>query len=1634
MVGEQIAAAYAKVGLDFKEMDSSMAGQKGKFSSFCGDLEGRAGKMGAAIGNALKTGFLVAGAAVAGAAVAGTKAFADYEQGLASVSKTTGLTGKELEALGNQLRQLATAGPVTVGEFEKIASAAGSLGIGAKKMAEGDLPGAREEIVAFSKTVSDMAIAFEMDVETVSTSMADIANVFNIPTEGLGKLGSQFNALENSMSATAPQIIEFVNRFGGTATMFGESAAATAAFGATLSELGVKGDEASTQLRSGILQLTQATNVSEAKIKAFAKSAGISIEDAQKQMANGQENIAAMARLMGISATDLASMLDKDLYGTLIKMGGAFKNIESDTTKAAEAQKIFGAYGYQALIKLGDGADEYATALGLINVQGDEITKEAATMANTIWGQWDRMKNGINDVGISIGEVTSGPFRDFLAFMNDSIIPSVKEFIIAFTAGDWGKVGDMMAKGIKAGWDKLKDLGKSLYDKIRSVNWSGLGSYVTRGIISAWNELKSLGGQLLGWLRGIDWGSIGAMVAGSLMGIGQWIYSSITSIDWVGISSYITTGLAGMLETLSGYGQTIYDAISKVDWSKVGETILSSIGNLADQISSLFAGIKWGDIGEGIKAAIDSAIASLSNIGSKVLDYFDKVRWEEIGSKIADGIKTVTQNLGNVAASVADIFKKHPWDSVGQDIGTKIKDAIGKVTGWAQKVIDGFKANMSDFGQIGTDAGNKIKDALGAIKDYATGIYTNIKKGLQDWVAGNDLKNLGVLVVDAIAAGIAGTVWATSELAKAFISLFSWENFKEAADWVTLGLRAIGEFTTGFVSEGVNIGGQLAANVLQGFADAIKASGVPYAAEMAAQISGASQAIRTGTSEYSKFVYETGGTGIYSNIGTGAGGITPTPAAVTSPLPTGAAIGSKFWANGVEYEMFSNGQWMPTGVTEVTPAAAPAAMPSAAAGPTAPVFELSREGTELYHLVPGRGVQQVQSIEDVVNDALAAGVPLEKIAAELGEIGVELPANLIAAFKESQKISVEGARGSVDILKDGIMYGMEDFKTGIGAGTNQVTTSFNQGAGQLRGASAYAQTALKLGAEVGSSFLTDAGQTVAIGLDQSTGKLTAYIGSSAEKLLGSSQQGGQSLQVGGQLGGDAAKIGLTAGASQASLTSINAASQGATRTTTAAATFQSRIDAGAATAMAAIARAGDPAQKLVVGAQYAASALIQAGQSVASAVASAISRASYYSPYGGGSWQNWQEGTVTTCPQMAMIGEDGAAYPEYVIPTKKKRWDLLLSAMRAYGIPGYAEGTSTGGAGADATDAEEMRAYFGIKGLASMSKQVQKIINDLKDFFRISWSIIKSEGAVYWKGIETVITNEATLIRDAAWQSALDIRNTWLSSNLQIKTDTAAQWAAIWPAIEPSQKDIHDNIISSWSDARSQVSGILNMMAVDGIMQLTTFQSDWNAIWSQLLSDLQNTAAQITALLQSMGATLSSIQVNATTNISGGGGYGGGGDYGGGGSAGPGGSGDVIMSGGQANFQDTTCLGDMVLVNALQYTNPAGNTYYINPMTYQETGGISRYQGAKGALIDDGPKRITVGEAGPELILPAKLTRMFLSLADAGLGKWSEPGGNRVIIEDHTKHELHIDGKKIADITMKRATQKLKLRGAIPTK
>ena len=76
--------------------------------------------------------------------------------------------------------------------------------------------------------------------------MTGLRNNFKLSQDGVRELGDAMNALANSMDAKASQIVDFANRTGGTAKIYGLTGQEVSALGATFLDAKEGAEEAST--------------------------------------------------------------------------------------------------------------------------------------------------------------------------------------------------------------------------------------------------------------------------------------------------------------------------------------------------------------------------------------------------------------------------------------------------------------------------------------------------------------------------------------------------------------------------------------------------------------------------------------------------------------------------------------------------------------------------------------------------------------------------------------------------------------------------------------------------------------------------------------------------------------------------------------------------------------------------------------------------------------------------------------------------------------------------------------------------------------------------------------------------------------------------------------------------------------------------------------------------------------------------------------------------------------------------------------------------------------------------------------------------------------------------------------------
>jgi len=1520
MPSEQVGSAYATVG--FKVDESGLNSAKSKFSSAIGEIEGKARSAGSAIGGALKTGLEAGAVAAVGIATAGLVAFKDLESAASSAaSKAVDVSGKSAEEIKSQYDTIQKhimdisqeLGSSTIFNPTQIAETYDVLAAKGVNVANVG----KTELLPFL----DLAAATQSDLASVTDLVTGSINSFGLSMADSQTVADQMAMAMNGSSASMETLNYALRQGGSTASASGMQLSEFSAIVGVLADKNYTGEQSGAALKTALLALYEPTK----KQYETMEKLGISYDQIDPRTHNFMDTI----ELLLSKGADI----------------GDFGNIFTDSS---------GAIMY-ALAGSGDAVD--ALNQKIIGSNGLAHTQASLMMdSEKLTGAYNLAKSATEGLATAIGGALE-PAAVKLLNAWTGLAPAVQEFAVALASGDWDVAGDLLASGVKAGYEKIKNIGEQLYEKIKSVNWSGLGSYVTGGISAAWDVLESLGSDLLDALVNVDWGGVGSAIWGGVEALGDW---------WVDL------------------WQGLHDDVMDVDWSGVWDSLVSA----------------W-----------DTAIGKFSDVGKTILGYFDGVDWGTVGFKLGQAIRDAITKLADIGSIVWNYLTSADWSGAGSSITEKIKGGLETLSA----VWDSFKAGLLavDWGAAAADVADKLKAGWKQVTDWAGSIIDGVKKDFNDWITGGGPKTLGEDLAKAVAEGAKALGEWIYDKIEAFWNGIKGDGgslgttiytafkniFTTLIDWAKMALTAAYDFAVGFASTIITAGkGTIGAALLEIIGNAMNTA---WDGAGDSLIERATQWRKDAEDIFSAEDFE-----IEANI-TQKGDKLPA---------NGETRDVTYNVTEVKYTSTSGSNLRPTESSEG----------GAATSTRNGELYISMEGTGWMKATEwaeemGKAGNTTQDFLAIINGMKTAGTTLlpstiEKLTVaftkgqdDYNATQAKANSTAVATEKEVAEIRKTSVR---DILSEAKSTSSEhikslmDYVTGKGTATADAISAAGAAAAEkILTGSQTAANAIQAGIQVASGFLTSGGQAVKIGLD-SAGNEIAVIGSVAQQKVTAA-------------GGDLYSKVIVAGSD-----------------------LQSKISGAGSSLQSAAVLAGSSLQSggslvyssLASGASTISSAAASFAASVRASLPSTYTQYSYSPIYTGHTY--YATGTKTSGPELAVIGEDGPENPEFVIPTKTKRWDLLYAAMRAYGLRGFAEGTSTGSAdSSDEGKAENMTATFGITGLAEMASSVKKILNNLKDFFRITWDIIKGEGAKYWKSITNIVTDEATAMRDGAWSALLDVRNTAISSNAAILADAKTTWGSYLANITPSLTSLEEGIVSSFSSAASSSKTAIDAMITNSTASMQAFRVKWNEIWTGLVTDMTAAQAKISAGVAAITTELKKISVNVNVSSS---------------SSTAGVSSSAASSVAVASKTLTDCLFEGftdactgIAVNALKYTSPSGVVSYINPLTgVVVSGGTTSGTGytlpavfrAKGALVDNGPELDIVGESGPELILPANLTKMFLQLADMGLGNGAAGASPKIVIEDCTEHHWYLDGKEVTNLVMERVKKQLQLRGAISSR
>ena len=307
------------------------------------------------------------------AVVNGTKEFALYDDKLADVMKTTGLTKTQTEALSRQLRKIDTR--TSQMELLDLARVAGKLGLTGSEDVEGFVRAADKINVALSEDLGGNA-------EEALNQIGKLVDIFRLKDtygieDAMIRVGSVINELGASSTANEGYLVDFTKRLAGVAPQAGISIENIIGLGATLDQFGQQCETAGTAVSQAISGMFKKTDV-------YARIAGMSVKDFAALM-NNDANAAFITFLRGLNNGNGG-------------MAELTKNLGSLKLEGSRAVQILG-----ALAKNVDVLEQQQQLANKAFADGTSILNEFNTKNSSAQAQFEKSKKILQNWKVEIG-------------------------------------------------------------------------------------------------------------------------------------------------------------------------------------------------------------------------------------------------------------------------------------------------------------------------------------------------------------------------------------------------------------------------------------------------------------------------------------------------------------------------------------------------------------------------------------------------------------------------------------------------------------------------------------------------------------------------------------------------------------------------------------------------------------------------------------------------------------------------------------------------------------------------------------------------------------------------------------------------------------------------------------------------------------------------------------------------------------------------------------------------------------------------------------------------------------------------------------------------------------------------------
>ncbi|CAB4201917.1 COG5280 Phage-related minor tail protein [uncultured Caudovirales phage] len=711
-MGLKIADLYAELGLDNKKFDKGLNDSEAELDEFGNTVE----KSGDKLGSLATIGATMAAAVVASIAAIGAGLFTlggEFDDAYDKIAVTTGATGKQLDGLKDQTKNLLTSLPTDLESASTaIAGVNQRLGLTGK-----DAEGIAKQFI----NVTDMLGGdIATNVETGSKALAQ----FKVPADKMsGSLdhmfkvsqatGIGFDRLSGLMQTNGNVLQQLGYNFNESASMIG-----------MLDKAGIDVEGTLGAMGKGLSTLAKA---GEAPKDAFARLVN--------EITTMDDPVAATSKAIELFGARGGAKMASDLRSGALGIADFNKMVEANgNTINGSAESTWDWKEKLTMLKNKAMVALEPVAMRVFGAVGDAVEKATPFVMSLVHWVQDELMPALSDLAADVLPVVGDAIMSVGKFIGGTLVPALVKFggwlmdhkpillgiavviggalVAAFVSWAWSAAAAAAATlaamapvlligaaiaALVAGiiwayknWDWFRNAVDAVARFLTDTLWPALQEigkalveYVGAAVVwladawtdTLWPALK----VVIAWVQNSLWPvlqAIGEFIGTVLVGVVKFLAAAWTDVLWPALKAvvgFITGTVIPAIGTFISWIVAIATKIGEVAWwvgTKVGEIIgfiVGLPGKIASVISTLWDGLTYG-----ITVAKNWIVDRFNEVVGFVTGLPGRI--SSAASGMWDGLKEAFKGAMNW------IIDK--WNNLGFTFPTIDVPVIGKVGGW----------------------------------------------------------------------------------------------------------------------------------------------------------------------------------------------------------------------------------------------------------------------------------------------------------------------------------------------------------------------------------------------------------------------------------------------------------------------------------------------------------------------------------------------------------------------------------------------------------------------------------------------------------------------------------------------------------------------------------------------------------------------------------------------------------------------------------------------------------------------------------------------------------------------------------------------------------------------------------------